>query len=521
MKKNFFANTMILTLTSQLLSLIGVFFIAWLSGVIGTEGIGLYQLICSVYILAGTLAASGVGVTVSRLIAESAAKSNGRSTSDVLHKAVVISAALGLTVGLALYLLADFIGVSLLGDARTVLSIKVLAPGLPFMALSNCLRGYFIGLRNVIKPSGQMLFEQLVRISIVMLILGTFLPRGLEYACLAVILSCMISEALSCVFAYIMYCLDRRRSFLAVVPEKGITKKIVQISTPLALSSGLRAALRTAENILIPLGIKRHGETHADALSQFGRLGMVMPVLFFPSGFLTAIATLLLPEVAHANATGNTERIKAIFSRVFQMTVLMSLMFCAIFLSFADDFGLLIYHSGDIGQLLGWLAPLTPLIYLDFVVDSMLSGLGQQLRTLQINVLDYALRIGLILLLVPRFGLMAYILILYFSAMLNATLSLRRLLLVSRASIRYREWIIKPMLAAAISGSLVVLVFRLLSFPQPSALVLALKILLLAALYAALLFLTQSLSKGDMRWFKNMLKSVSKKDSPDIKAALR
>ncbi len=521
MKKNFLANTLILTLTSQLLSLAGVFFIAWLSGIIGTEGIGLYQLICSVYILAGTLAASGVGLTVSRLVAESAAQSHGRSISDVLRKAVVISACLGLAVGVALYLLAGFIGISLLGDARTVLSIKVLAPGLPFMALTNCLRGYFIGLRKVIKPSSQMLFEQVVRISIVMLILGSFLPRGLEYACLAVILACMISEALSCVYAFVMYCLDIRRSSLAVVPEKKITGKIIRISAPLALSSSLRAALRTAENILIPLGIKRHGESHADALSQFGQLAMVMPVLFFPSGLLTAIATLLLPEVAHANATGNADRIKAIFSRVFQMTVLMSLLFCAVFLSFADDFGQLIYHSGGIGQLLGWLAPLTPLIYLDFVVDSMLSGLGQQLRTLRINMLDYALRIGLILLFVPRFGLMAYILILYFSAMLNATLSLRRLLLVSRASIRYREWILKPVLSAAVSGSLVVLIFRLLPLPQPSAIVLAVKILLLAALYAALLFLTQSLNRDDALWFRNTLKSVSKKGSPDIKAALR
>ncbi len=505
--KHFFKNTMILTLTTQLLSLTGVFFIAWLSRAIGSEGIGLYQLITSVYILAGTLASSGVGVTVSRLIAESAAKSGGRSTSDVLRKAVVISALMGLAVGAALWFFADVIGVSLLGDRRTVLSVRVLAPGLPFMALSASMRGYFIGMRRVIKPSAQMVFEQLVRISISMVILGMFLPRGLEYACLAVVLACMLSEAASCLFAFAMYAAERRRA-LPVVPEKGVMSKIIRISLPIAASSGLRSVLRTAENILIPLGIKRHGESHAGALSQFGQLGMTMPVLFFPSGLLVAVGTMLLPEVAHAKAVGNTERIKSIFARVFQMTVIMALLFCAVFLAFASDFGQLIFKSDAISRLLAWLAPLTPLIYLDFVVDSMMNGLGLQLRTLKINVLDYVIRIGLVVLLIPRFGLLAYIFILYFSAMLNATLSIRRLLIASHASISFLEWIIKPVAAAALSGSLVVLAFKLLPLTQPDAWLLTAKILLLIALYAALLFALGCLQMSDVRWLKSMIKSA-------------
>jgi stage V sporulation protein B len=508
MKKSFFKNTIILTLTTELLSLMGVYFIAWLSGAIGPEGIGLYQLISSVYILAGTLASSGVGVTVARLIAESIAKSGGHSTSDVLRKAVVIAGLMGLAVGTALYFLSGTIGINLLGDQRTVLSLRVLAPALPFMALSACMRGYFIGIRRVLKPSSQMVFEQLVRIAVSMLILNTLLPRGLEYACLAVILACMISELASCLYAFFMYALERRRA-LPVKPEKGVTGQLIRISLPIALSSNLRSVLRTAENILIPRGLERNGASHASALSQFGQLGMAMPVLFFPSGLLTAVGTMLLPEVAHANAMGDAEKIRAIFSRVFKMTVIMALLFCAVFLAFSNDFGLLIYQSGDIGRLLAWLAPLTPLIYLDFVVDSMMSGLGQQLRALRINVLDYAIRVGLVLLLVPRYGLTSYILILYISAMLNATLSIRRLLMVSRTSIDILEWILKPVLAAAGSGSLVMLTFRLLTLDsQPSALILTIKIVLLTVIYIALLFLIRCLTHRDASWIKSIVRSA-------------
>jgi len=113
-----------------------------------------------------------------------------------------------------------------------------------------------------------------------------------------------------------------------------------------------------------------------------------------------------------------------------------------------------------------------------------------------------------VLLLIPRFGFFSYIAILYVSAMLNATLSIRRLLMVSRTSIDVPAWIIGPLLAAAIASSLVVLAFRLLPIAQPSAAMLAIKIILLAAAYIGLLFLTRSLNAADVRWFKAMVKSA-------------
>jgi O-antigen/teichoic acid export membrane protein len=41
-----------------------------------------------------------------------------------------------------------------------VISLKTLSFGLPFMALSSCLRGYFYGVRKIMIPASQMIFEQ-------------------------------------------------------------------------------------------------------------------------------------------------------------------------------------------------------------------------------------------------------------------------------------------------------------------------------------------------------------------------
>ncbi len=512
MKRSFVKNTLILTLTSQLLRIIGIYLLAYMSGKIGEEGIGLYQLILSIYMLAATFASSGIGIAVSRLTAEAISKSGGKRVSNVLRRAISISLLLGVTFGTMLYLLSGFIGESWLGDARTVLSVRTLAFGLPFMALTSCLQGYFYGMKKVLKPAGQMMFEQMARIMLIMLILDMFLPKGLEYACFAIILACMISEGLSCCFGFILYLIDKRQTSLAVADEKGVIKKIAHIALPIAVSSYIRTALRTAENTMIPAGLRKFGATAKEALSQFGQIGMTMPIIFFPCGILAAVGTLLIPEVSEAYAVKNMRRVQYIFEKVFKNTVLLSVLFAGIFMAFAKDFGLLIYQNGDIARLLMMLAPLVPLIYLDLVVDSMLNGLNQQVQTLKINILDSSVRVLLIFFLVPEFGLNAYVIILYVSALINGTLSIRRLLISSETRVPFVSWIIKPLVCVASSALVVRVLFALLPLgDMVNVWCLTIKVILMLALYIFLLFITQCLERDDVNWFKRMLKGIGQK----------
>ena len=70
--------------------------------------------------------------------------------------------------------------------------------------------------------------------------------------------------------------------------------------------------------------------------------------------------------------------------------------------------------------------------YLDSVVDGILTGLGQQLYTLKINIADSAMRALFIFLLVPLTGFRGVIYVTYFGTLFNATLSIRRLVVVTR-----------------------------------------------------------------------------------------
>ncbi|MDD2418258.1 MAG: oligosaccharide flippase family protein, partial [Oscillospiraceae bacterium] len=134
MKRFTFAkNAFILTGTSLLLRTVGMFFRVYLSNKLGAEGMGLYQLVFSIYVLASTFAISGISTGVTRLVAEQAGQGTRRSVRRIIKRAILLSLLVGTLSTLILISGADTIARYGLGDIRAVPALKILSLGLPFM----------------------------------------------------------------------------------------------------------------------------------------------------------------------------------------------------------------------------------------------------------------------------------------------------------------------------------------------------------------------------------------------------
>ena len=94
--KVFVKNAAVLTVTSLILRTIGIFFRVFLSGKIGAEGMGLYQLIVSIYVLGATFATSGISTAVTRLVADELVCGTARSVKHVLRRSILLSLGIGL-----------------------------------------------------------------------------------------------------------------------------------------------------------------------------------------------------------------------------------------------------------------------------------------------------------------------------------------------------------------------------------------------------------------------------------------
>ena len=148
-KTLFIKNALILTVSSLVLRFAGIIFKVWLAARIGSEGIGLYQLIFSVYMLASTFASSGICTAVTRLAAEELALGTKKGTLKILRRCIQLTLIMAAASAAVLFFGADIIALKFLGDARAVIPIKILPLSLPFMGMTSCLRGYFIARRRI------------------------------------------------------------------------------------------------------------------------------------------------------------------------------------------------------------------------------------------------------------------------------------------------------------------------------------------------------------------------------------
>ena len=216
---------------------------------------------------------------------------------------------------------------------------------------------------------------------------------------------------------------------------------------------------------------------------------MALPLIFFPSSFLSALSTLLIPEISSANALHQHQKINRAIERTLHLTLLSAVLIGAVFFAFSHEIGILLYNSEDVGRYLTVLAPLTPIMYAESMVDGILKGLGQQVSSLKYSVWDSAIRIVLIVVVVPRMGMNGFLLIMVFSNLLTSFLNIRRLLTVTTVEWRWSQWVVFPLLSAATAVTTTTLLLRLPAFVNLSSIVVTISgILCVCGLYILLLF---------------------------------
>ena len=449
-------GTLILTVATTSVRFVGMFFRIYLANTLGSEGIGLYQLILSIFFLMVTLATSGIRVAISKLISEQIALGNYLNAKKVLHQSIGISIFTGIAAGAILYYFADYIGSHILNDNRTILALLYLAPSLPIMAISNCYKGYFYALGKVTQPSIIQMTEQFVRIFLIIYLMGTFLPKGLEYGCAAVAIGMTAEEIFALFLVWFFYIFDKKpHSTNTQKKAPNMIFKILNISVPISATSYINSILRTVENTLIPARLLLYGLSSEMSISLYGMIkGMVLPLLFFPSSILTSLSSLLIPAVAGDNALANEKSVSRTLSQVIHFTTISGILVVAVFVSFPNEIAMAVYNDRQVGLMIKLISYVCPFMYLNMVISSMLNALGEQVSSFVVNIIESILKIFIIYVFIPVYGFNAYLFALFITTILNTILYLFRLLKVSSIVFDISDWIIKPIIAAGIAGIL-------------------------------------------------------------------
>ena len=448
-------NAAILTLSGLLLRVLGMAFRVYVAARIGSEGMGLYQLILSVYTVFVSLASAGMNVAATRLAAQSLAR--GRSMARTVRRLVLAAAGLG-GGAMALQLaMAEPLARFVLHDVRGALGLKILAPGLPLLAVAGALRGCFLARRRVEPNAVAQLVEQLVRMGVVWLALRRFAHWGAGYACAAVLAGNTVGEGVSCLLMALFARRDAGLRGQGAGGEAGrppfSRRELAGIVLPVGAGRILASLLQAAEASLIPVCLTAYLGDRAAALSQYGALkGMALPLLFFPFSILSALSGLLMPEIARAHARRDRAAVARLVGATLRAAGLVSMLAGCCFVLFGRQAALWIYGDAQVGGYLCALGFVAPFMYLESMVDGMLKGLGEQLATFRYAMLDSALRILGIAALLPRFGMAAFLGVMAASNLLTFGLNARRLLRRAGMRAQWGAWLGRPAAFALAAG---------------------------------------------------------------------
>ncbi|MBR5523749.1 MAG: polysaccharide biosynthesis protein [Clostridia bacterium] len=493
-KRVFYKNTAMMTGSSLLLRLFGILFRIFISNRVGAEGMGLYQLVFSVYILGATFATSGIVTAVTRLAAERLTEDDQSGVVRLMRISALLCLGVGGVSALLLYGGAPLIG-GWIGDSRAIPALSVSGIALPFIGVSSCIKGYFMARRRAAPPCISQIIEQAVRIGGILLALNTLWDGSLEQACLIIILGDALSETTACLYLLFAYRRDVHRQSSAVSPsahQPKLLRPLLHITLPLTAGRYLSTALRTVESFLVPARLSLFTRSDSLALAQFGAVkGMALPLIFFPSALLMTLSGLLIPELSDAHALRQRRQVTRLVEMTLHVTLLGAILVGGLFTMLGKELGQLLYADSLVGLLLQILGPLTPVMYLDSVVTGMLKGLGQQVHSLWFSVADSVVRIGLIWFLLPRYGLTGFLFVMLVSNLLTCTLSTQRLLTVSDTGMKWGRWLVLPGLAATLAGA----TCRLL--PLEGAALISIGGVLFTGLYGLFLLVFRCFTKED------------------------
>ncbi len=405
-------NASILMIFELLLECGGLIRSALLVRFLGVEKIGILALLSAFFGLISMIGSGNGVLCLSRFVSEALGQKEGNPIR-VLQLGLGFALFLSMLMSGGCFLAGAFFSRVFLQTEGCGFAIRCLGLLLPFVAISGCFKGYFNAIGRVQIPA---VCDLCVFLLSTLWLIGGILwrvPDTTAALCTRFVHSLALGVFFSTGFLWIAYW-KVPRPHLQHQTSAPSFPHYVRLAIPVAFGGVLTAALGMANDGLIPKTLQQFGDSPQRALEQFGVFeGVVLPVLFFPSTVLCALSGVLLPEVARARSARNKGRICHLVSRSIGLTLGFSLLVVLVLFFFGGEIGQWMGGGVQSGFLLRLFAPVVPFIYLEIVLEAILKGMGKQGFSSLNYLVEYVLRIFLVLVCIPKLGFLGVVLSYY------------------------------------------------------------------------------------------------------------
>jgi stage V sporulation protein B len=125
--RKFFLNALALTATAFIMRGVSVIFNAYVSNAAGSEAMGLFSLITSVYVFSITVACASINLGTTRTVADALGLNDPQLAKRAARRALVIALVSSSIATIVLFFCSGFISSYILGDLRADRPLKILS----------------------------------------------------------------------------------------------------------------------------------------------------------------------------------------------------------------------------------------------------------------------------------------------------------------------------------------------------------------------------------------------------------
>lgn len=388
-KQSFILSAIILALGGFFAKAIGALYKIPLANILGSTGMGIYYLIFPIYSLIISFCGNGVSVALSTEVAKCRKIRHRFNEQKLLRVALLIGFILSVIFSIVIIILSKFVA-EMQGNINAYLGYIAIAPAIIISTLIATLRGYFQGVENMIPTTVSMIIEQIIKLSVGLILAHKLCIYGLQYAVLGAVLGVTLSEVVALliiVFNFITYKgqlyynyrnlsyrskrkikLDSMLKSINILNKpqyklkqsvykcnsrsiryttKVATLKILKVAIPCTFSSLIIPISTMLDSFMIINLMTLSGYSSVISTSLYGLWGgVVQSLISLPTIVVSAITTSLVPSLSGMIVKNDTNEIKQKVSFFIKMTWVLSLILFVIIFVFAEDVLIFLYGDG-------------------------------------------------------------------------------------------------------------------------------------------------------------------------------
>lgn len=321
--QGFFSGVLILSLSTLICKVIGLFFKIPIINIVGIGGMAYFSSAYNIYMLLNSISVAGLPVAMSIMISRSHTVGNAANVKKIYNISLSVFLFLGIAGTLAMIFGADLYS-SIIGIEGAAPAVRAIAPTLLFICISGAARGYFQGhefmlptaISQIIESSGKLV------LGVGFALFAVNLGLKDEHTAAAAVFGLSVGVLISTIYLTVHRIIFKRSNRINDIAQNDgeqssamILRELCVIALPITLASCITSLTSLADTALITNRLVWGGYSKDAAVMLYSSYtNLAIPLFNLPPALITAVAVPLVPSLTSAITRKESKAADEVFS---------------------------------------------------------------------------------------------------------------------------------------------------------------------------------------------------------------